>query len=365
METIKCSNKNLKQLVIDLNFKKTEDFQKANTYNWNEYTKKTNLEMPPMLHLKDDNNQFIDKRFLYIKNCTYITEDSDCKNIKGNVIKNNKMTKDKCDTTCGTSTKSMMCKYYDCCLKNEKEEFCEKCGKVESSTFAFNIIEIMRQIVVTKCVNKKNKVKMPIIIFNPITQEPFNIDELEEIKQQFNKEISGLVQAFEDSKKTTFTKIRETITTANVGWALFLTGLVLSNMGMGDSAGMVNMIANINMFSNLAFSFDNFYTMGKIIKDKKLNANMMDSLRIITYESLVHLGDKIPGLDAIDKTVMGINIINNIKKQLKGKDNFGTTFNKEIYTKILQQQKKIKGQLKLINKNLVEKDYIKKISCSK
>tara|TARA_B100000524_G_C23647019_1_gene368816 strand:+ start:1 stop:1239 length:1239 start_codon:yes stop_codon:yes gene_type:complete len=128
--------------------------------------KKTIKKYPisPILSLKTDDNKFIDKRFIYSINCEITHSDN----------------------------------------------------KISNYLFSFNIIEVMRQFIVSKCLinnhiynNREAKILSNYnFIFNPITQEMFTYQEIQEMKNIFIQTIKELHQEEINKHK----KIKDKIT---------------------------------------------------------------------------------------------------------------------------------------------------------
>jgi len=116
--------------------------------------------------------------------------------------------------------KLLLDKYDDAMGKTTKTLYCECCGNYESKTFGFNLIELQRQISVIMCELKKNQLNtldaleslsekelkkrvenmglqlseykesvnaIQPILFNPVSQRPFSLSELEELSKLFTK----------------------------------------------------------------------------------------------------------------------------------------------------------------------------------
>ena len=314
--------------------------------------------MPPVLQLKDDEGNFIDRRFIALKKCSYFRQDGkDCNALKGVVVKNNKQA-GSCDTQCGTSTEGTMCKYYDCCKSKNVQQYCETCSNIETSTFAFNVVEIMRQyIVVQKFTGSK---KMPLLVFNPVNQQPFTENDYKSFIKTFRGGIKSLVSEYEQAK---ISLLRKIFTVTNIGWGLFTLSLVLQKMSSPDDLEMKTLLDNINMFSNLAFTIDGIFALKDVVKKRKwaTTGDKLKAVRLATYEAAVRMGGKFAYLDKLDKTIMGMGIINTLKNnvlKLKNKDTIKfQRFNKTLNDSIIKRQKEVRSQMKITNKTLLEKGF--------
>ena len=239
----KCSitSRSAWQRYEDVNIKGLDNLEAINMHNIENWMKITGTnKMPKMLKLswneiginsqskkkdKNSSNDYIPEEFILFYNCDYLRpknsnsysrKDLMCKKYglygwsKGN--KTNKGVdneNDEPDYLNNLSCKDPCIKYkkcygYNCCNVYNKYSdrnelvYCEACKKVKSSVIAFNLFEIMRQLLVAKCaIGKKNL--LPYIL-NPVTQKPFSEDELNNFSYIFTGAVSRWKQNTDISK---------------------------------------------------------------------------------------------------------------------------------------------------------------------
>lgn len=375
----------------------SEKFHQKNIYNWSEYINikgQANIlvddtNLPPIMNLKDDNGNFIDTRFLIIKRCNYVKSKDRCPINKGTALELSTEIDPYgtyedigyCDTMCGTSKRSFVCKIYDCCIKNNREYYCAKCGREETSIFAFNLIEIIRQLIVQKCKIDSIQRDLPedlkdsfsshvdVTIYNPITQLPFSKKELQEFVEHFNNIIRKMLEILGKKKRTIKEIIYDTLDnyTNIIGWSSFIVSYFLLYFSPEEIAQnnekdslLVNMSISITLISNLISALYNVLTVNRKIEDRKYSnvTDRLELLRAFTYESSIwvnYINQKYTNLFSIfDKIVLGFNIYTNIDEDTIKEGRFSLKVNEQI----VKMQLYIKSLLSLNNESIVTEKFV-------
>ena len=146
---------------------------------------------------------FIPKEFIIFYRCDYLSKKNNgnysrrdllCKKYglygfsDGNSSDQNNLS---CETPCQGNKK---CLGYNCCNVYSKYTdtkqlvYCKNCANAKKVRIAFNLFEIMRQILVAKCAIGEKKL-IPYLL-NPVTQSPFTIEELNNFTELFKSAIT-------------------------------------------------------------------------------------------------------------------------------------------------------------------------------
>ena len=268
---------------------------KHNLENWYRITGTNN--MPKMIQLSwsqltgnssqkqqydVDNPDFIPEEFIVFYSCDYLRpkksnnysrKDILCKKYglygwsKGNTkpkgpdnppdFLNNLSCKDPC-------IKYKRCYGYNCCnvynkwTDSDELVYCEQCKGMKTTIIAFNLFEIMRQILVSKCaIGKKNL--LPYLL-NPVTQQPFSEDELNNFAYLFKTAVSNWKQ----NTNITNSFIRRNVQriTTYVTPALLVTSL-LATPG-GQAAAIISLMSSIVWTIGYVENIENIWELEKI-----------------------------------------------------------------------------------------------------
>ena len=136
--------------------------------------------------------------------------------------------------------------------------YCETCKKVKSSVIAFNLFEIMRQLLVAKCAIGKKKL-LPYLL-NPVTQQPFSEDELNNFSSLFATAVSSWKQNTNINKS--FLRKNVQRMTSYVTPALLVTSLML--VPGGQAAAIISLMSSIAWAIGYVENVENIWELEKI-----------------------------------------------------------------------------------------------------
>jgi len=156
------------------------------------------------------------------------------------------------------------CYGYDCCnvynkwVDDNELVYCKKCKGLKTAVIAFNLFEIMRQILVAKCaIGKKNL--LPYLL-NPVTQQPFSEDELNNFSSMFTTSISKWKQNTNINKS--FLRKNVQRITSYVTPALLVTSLLL--VPGGQAAAIIALMTSIVWTVGYVENIENIWELEKI-----------------------------------------------------------------------------------------------------
>ena len=156
------------------------------------------------------------------------------------------------------------CYGYDCCnvynkwTDSDELVYCQKCKGLKTTIIAFNLFEIMRQILVAKCaIGKKNL--LPYLL-NPVTQQPFSEDELNNFSSLFTTAVSKWKQNTNINKS--FLRKNVQRITSYVSPALFLTTQLL--VPGGQAAVIIALMSSIVWSIGYVENVENIWELEKI-----------------------------------------------------------------------------------------------------
>jgi hypothetical protein len=271
------------QKFVDINIEglnNVDAINQHNIINWKKITGISNI-IPKMLQLtwneiegnysdntrirkkRKSNPDFIPEEFIIFYHCDYLRPkktnnysraDLLCKKhglygwSEGN--KQNNLNYLSCKDPCRPYKR---CYNYNCCnldipinkeanIVESKLLYCQSCKRLKSTIIAFNLFEIMRQILVAKCsLGEKNI--LPYLL-NPVTQEPFTEEELNTFPILFKQAIDSWKQNYNIDKSFLRKNVRRlTSTYKYVGPALMITTSLL--IPGGQVAAILGLMSSV------------------------------------------------------------------------------------------------------------------------
>ena len=231
--------------------------------------------LPKILNLTDDDGGYIPPHFIIIKSCLYNTNEacSDITRDNPDTTKNNL----KCNNPCGSKyIKHPLCSTaYNCCTVDSDEVlYCSKCDSFRQGKFAFNLLEIIRQMAVLKC-------NPNALLWNPIIQEPFKNEELEEFQVLFDSALK------EFSKEGTIEEI-----TMRYGTQLWLASMAAG--AAGAAASIVSPVGVVGITLGLTAELFTLLSTGALVSSSaasfwiEYNKSNKDAFISSIRESLIH-----------------------------------------------------------------------------
>lgn len=142
-----------------------------------------------------------------------------------------------CATPCQPYKK---CGNYNCCdaygldSKKTKVLYCNKCNNLHTRLYALNLFEVMRQIYVAKCAVSGTEL-LPYIL-NPVSQEPFTADQLNNFVKIFTRAIATWKKNLQDNK-TLHGRVGRALR-SKVGTGLTISFMMADSVFTGGSASL-------------------------------------------------------------------------------------------------------------------------------
>jgi hypothetical protein len=328
--------------------------------------KLTNTNIPSILSLKDDDDEFIPPEFIVIQTCTFnIKSKDECSILNGITTNNPDNNNLPCINKCGVSS-GIKCRYYDCCNalvdNNNQTLYCKKCINNDTIkfTFAFNLFKIAKQFAAYVCLNNNNPI-FPLI--NPISQIPYSSDEINQLDKLWKDAVINFTKKTEKFNNHNFDKIAEYSLYAGMAITFLMSGPI----GIALESFLYSFSAFfyiLNASQNIKWLFDHKGNINSDIILKKAGNEIYQ----VWYNVGFHIGNEIKALNnlilptskislakGIHSTFIWLDYYNNIKQNKQNKNYFNPVINNIICREMLSREtfiqfnKKNLGSVKAIN----------------
>ena len=237
-----------------------QKLEASNLANWksripDDCKEETNI-LSPIFNLKDDEGNYLPNDLIFVKKCKYYVRTKNCNYEFGVAVTPNTRDNDKypCETPCVKYP--LKCFLNNCCESNidgtNRLVYCNKCEHIETGIFAYNLLEIIKQIIVQKCYSQKFQEtydvtrNLGITVYDPVTQLPFTQNEIKEFQDMFIKGVENIKR-----KSTLSNKL---MVLANTLWLVtMVANIVVSTCNPDDPNAVCQNTTNAEIEANREF----------------------------------------------------------------------------------------------------------------